>query len=122
MTAISFTGFTTDVGFRTDGATIGGPWVNGSSFLFPATVDRGIAADTVGFTFIPFSPIPPGLTSPVLEIQTNAQNFAAGKANLIDGGVATVNAFQPVAVPEPATVLLFGGGLIALAGLRRFRR
>ena len=54
---------------------------------------------------------------------TNATNFKAGFANVIDGGVSTVGAYQPASgVPEPMTMLLLGGGLIALAGVRRFRK
>lgn len=122
-TDINFTGWMTDVGDRSDGAILGGPWVNGT--VAPQTVDRSLTGDTVGFTFSApvLLPVLPGQTSWVLEIQTNATNFTQGKANIIDGGVTTVNAFQPSAgVPEPTTMLMLGGGLIALAGFRRFRK
>jgi hypothetical protein len=76
----------------------------------------------VGFSFIPpdSSKIQPGQTSNVLVISTNAMNFKAGNASVIDGGVTTVSSFEPASgVPEPASLLLIGGGFVALAFVRR---
>jgi hypothetical protein len=37
-------------------------------------------------------------------------------------GGATVEIWQAAAVPEPATMILFGFGILGLAGVRRFRK
>ncbi len=122
----------TDAGFRIDGAAISalpgvpaGLFINGT--IQPQTVDRTtLSGDVVGFGFntgITPTPINPGQVSFVLVIETNAKNWQPGNASVIDGGVTTKPAFQPSsAIPEPTSMLLIGGGLIALAGLRRFRK
>ena len=91
----------------------------------PGGVDR-FTADTVGFNFTSgpgLVPMTPGTTSVVLEIATDATNWAAGHQAMLDGGTLDQPAFQPAAaVPEPATTLLIGIGMLGLASLRRFRR
>lgn len=123
VTGIDFTGFQTDVGYTATGSTLpGGMFVDGT--VTPQLVDR-VHADVVGFSFnAPLTLlIGPGDTSVVLVVETDATNYTAGHANVIDGGVSTVDAFQPASgVPEPATMGLFGAGMLALAGIRRSRR
>jgi hypothetical protein len=118
-TAIDFTGFETDVGYTTAGATLpGGLFVNGT--VPPITVDRSLSGGTVGFSFSPpvTVEILPGQTSNVLIIQTDATHFTAGNFNVIDGGVSTVAAFQPI--PESSTTILLGLGVIGLLAAYRF--
>src|SRR6266446_5913369 len=117
LTAIDFTGFVTDVGVTPNGATLpGGLFVNGNSLL-PQTVDRSISGDTIGFNYpIPFN-ILPGETSLAMIIETNATQFKAGSFNIIDGGVSTVNAFEPtrLAVPESgSTAILLSLSMVGL--------
>jgi hypothetical protein len=124
VTAINFTGFLTDVGFTTAGASLpGGLFVNGT--VAPQLVDR-LSAATVGFSFnAPLTlVIAPGETSTVLIIETDATQFTAGTANIIDGSVATVDAFEPASspTPEPVSALLMGTGLLSIAVIRRLRR
>ena len=119
-TDTNFAGFTTWTGYRLDGS---GPFVPGT--VTPVTADRNSAGSVIGFSFNPpdSAKILSGTTSNVLVISTDATAFTAGNASVIDGGTQTVAAFQPTTtIPEPATMLLFGGGLLALSSVRRFRR
>jgi hypothetical protein len=91
-TDTSFTGFTTATGFRLDAV---GPFVAGT--VPPVTGDSGVSGRVIGFNFAPpdSAKILPGSTSAILVISTNATNFTAGNASIIDGGAQTVAAFQP---------------------------
>src|SRR6266478_9075109 len=125
-TDTTFTGFSTALGFRVDGSTLpGGIFSDGT--VAPVTGVRYKDGDVVGFSFNPpdQAKIQPGQTSNVLVISTDATHFTAGNASVIDGGVTTVAAFQPAVgpskIPEPASILLLGGGLLALVRFRRLR-
>ena len=74
-----------------------GPFSAGT--IFPITADRNAAGNIVGFSFSPpdGAKIQPGQTSAILIISTNATgaNYSLGKSSVIDGGVTTVQTFQP---------------------------
>jgi len=119
LTTTNFTGSATAVGFRPDGASIpGGLFVNGT--ILPTLVGRNLAGSLVDFEF---PPIPPGFTSAVLVISTDATTFTTGSITLgAPGAHFTGSGFAPAPVPEPATVLLLGTGLAAVAAKVRKRR
>jgi len=119
---VDFTGFLTSLAFRLDGATLPGT-VFTSGGDIPDTGDRSTTSETVGFNFNVFSPadeIHPGQSSAVLVVSTNATQWTKGFSEILDGGSATVQTFQPLAaVPEPISVILLGSGLLCIGLLRR---
>jgi hypothetical protein len=119
LSATSFAGFLTDAAQFT-----GQPPLQAGSVAASVATRSSLAADngaTVGFNFIPA--MTPGQTSLALIVSTNATRFQAGEFNLIDGGISTTPGFAPQ-VPEPASLVLFGGLALGLtgAGLRRWRQ
>ncbi len=74
-----------------------GPFSAGT--VFPITADRNALGNIVGFSFSPpdGAKIQPGQTSAILIISTNATgaNYSLGNSSVIDGGVTTVQTFQP---------------------------
>lgn len=115
----------TNLGFRIDGSTLAGTaFVDGTQA--PTSGDRQpiSTGSTVDFLFsgLDAAQIHPGQASNVLAISTNAINFTTGNSQVIFGGVAQVDSFQPAPVPEPASLALIGGGLFMLAGARKFAK
>jgi hypothetical protein len=134
ISMINFSGFSTQLDFRTDAVPCGPP--NSATtcpagyFLAagaagpgsPQEADTTFTGDSVAFLFTPpdTDRIQPGTTSSILVVSTNATNFGAGLASPHDGTGADVAAFAPNSgVPEPGSLALIGGGLLALAGMRR---
>lgn len=90
----------------------------------PSSADRSAGGDVVGFNFATTIVPDSGTTdtSLALLIRTNAHNFIPGSIGLIDGGGQTLSGFAPVAIPEPASLVLFGLGAAAILGYGRKRR
>jgi hypothetical protein len=118
-----FGGFLTNVHFALNGSFLAG-FVDGT--VIPNTADRSGNGNVVGFNFVPpeDNKIEPGETSVVLVIRTNAPDYEPGNSSVINGGVDTVDTFQPAVgvAPEPASLLLFGCGLLGLGAMARRRR
>lgn len=116
LTVGQFLGFATDGSYQT-------PVV--APAVAPASIDRNVSGDVVGFNFVPTPVDPatgflsPGISSALLVVQTDATGYAPSLANLIDGGVTSVASLGPV--PEPSTILLVLGSL-ATVGVYRLRR
>lgn len=119
----NYDNFTTDVSFITDGALVGGGFLNG--LVDPKSVQRGasILFNAVGFNYAPG--FVAGSTSFALLIRTNATNFVPGTFSVIDGSTSTTASFAPAAVaaiPEPETYALFLAGLAAVGFMTRRRK
>jgi hypothetical protein len=107
-----FAGFTTDVTHLTVA-----PAGFAAGTLIPDSATRSPSpGSVVNFNYITPNSIGSGATTEVLAIHTNALLTAPGTTNIIDGAVASVPTLGPRSAPEPATLTLFGGGLLGLLG------
>jgi PEP-CTERM motif len=111
--------------------------VSASSFLGVATTDVGWCTNCTGGTVLPtsvertsngsainwFLNLTPGSESVWLQIDTDASRFVSlpGAVSFIDAGVASVQGFSSVTVPEPSTWAMLGLGFagIGLVGLTK---
>ena len=88
-----FEGLTTSVGFRKDGAALGGPF-SANGMAAPSVAVRSDTGGTVAFSFHR-DRLQPGTASRIVVVQTDARFFQLGAASMVDAGVATANTFAP---------------------------
>ena len=106
---LNFAGWLTSVAFRSDGFQVPG-FVDGNTP--PLSADLDGSGSTVGFNF---GSILPNQRSRVVVIATNAFSFTTGQS-MVDGS-GPLTTFQPT-VPEPASFILAGGGLLLMTLFR----
>ncbi len=120
LTMTSFTGFTTDVGYRTDAVA---PFAAGAQQPLLAT--RSANGSVVGFEFTSSNQpgpylISPGEASRTIVIRTNATQHFVGNTAIIDGFAANAPSFAPSEIPEPASLATLA--TVALGAMMRRRR
>jgi hypothetical protein len=89
----------------------------------PSDGDRN--GTVIGFQRASGTELPPGAFGNIVFVRTDATAFAdIGTLQLLDGDIAAIKAWVPVAVPEPSTVVmaLSGLALCGVAGLRHRSR
>jgi hypothetical protein len=116
ITLYDFSGYTTDVGYRTDALA---PFVSPGTKA-PDEANRNEAGSVVGFDYdvnweTGFNS---GVTGYTVVVRTNATEYTTGNVAVINGISENLAGFAPV--PEPTTLAVVGLGAIDL--LRRRRR
>ena len=85
----------------------------------PTLVDRSVLGAVIGFNFPASDEIAVGETTVGLVIETNARTVTPGYVSAQDGTAGSGVAWAPAAVPEPGSLMLMGGGLIAVGKFLR---
>jgi PEP-CTERM motif len=119
LSASAFGGFTTDVDY--DSGDVFSNLIPVGTIINPNNADRSPGAgDVIDYDFNP-GDVTKGNTSAILIIRTNAQYWQAGSFALQDdNNSGNIAAYAPAAVPEPTSILLFGGALaLACRAIRR---
>lgn len=102
-----FAPFTVDVSYKP-----------GTGTVAPTAQDRDASGGVIGFTYlgtpIGAGKIEPGATTHLMVVQTNAADYSASPANVIDGSISAVTSYAPIVVPEPASIasILVAGTLL----------
>lgn len=112
FTVNGFTGFLTDAGVD--------PVIAPNTYVEAFEVNRSGDGLTIGWTFLDvgaFDQVGPGTQSNYFIVRTNATSYYWSDASVIDGAIATANAWAPLPTPGAGALL----GLGALASLRRRR-
>jgi hypothetical protein len=134
LTDRSFNAFTTNVFARTDASSTNAlcpACAFLSSTLAPTSIDRDISGQTIGWNFAKgIAPtFPTFATSEILIVRVNSASFSSnGQFNAIDGAVGSIVSFAPQestppppGIPEPASIILLGTGMLGLAFVARRR-
>jgi hypothetical protein len=118
LTINSFAGFLVD-----------GSYQSPTSNVLPTFIDRDLPGDVMGFSFLTLpvpggnGPLHAGFTSALLVLQTDADDFHATMAAVIDGSTVNVPTWGPVGnIPEPSSLVLAALGFCGLLAWRRRKR
>jgi PEP-CTERM motif-containing protein len=85
----------------------------------PTLIDRSTLGPVVAFNFPASDEIAPGETTVWLVIETNATHVTSGFVSAQDGTAGSGVAWAPMAVPEPTSLVLLGGGLLTIGRFLR---